>query len=89
MPKSHVWSAPAKLNLFLHITSRRKDGYHCLQTIFQFLDYSDTLYFKLRQDGEIICKSSLKDLKPEQDVTLKAARLLKQYSNTSLGVDIQ
>ena len=84
-----TWPAPAKLNLFLHITSRRKDGYHCLQTIFQFIDYNDILHFKLRQDGQLFCKSSLKDLKPEQDLTLKAARLLKQYSNTSLGVDIQ
>ncbi|MDM8567194.1 4-(cytidine 5'-diphospho)-2-C-methyl-D-erythritol kinase [Candidatus Halobeggiatoa sp. HSG11] len=90
MSTSHViWPAPAKLNLFLHITSRRKDGYHCLQTIFQFLDYCDILHFQLRKDGQLSCKSTLKDLEPEQDLTLKAANLLKQYSNTSLGVDIQ
>lgn len=83
------WPAPAKLNLFLHITSRRKDGYHNLQTIFQFLDYSDTLKFKLRLDGQLFCKSTLTDLDPEQDLTLKAARLLKQYSNTTLGADIE
>ncbi len=83
------WPAPAKLNLFLHITSRRKDGYHNLQTIFQFLDYSDTLKFKLRLDGQLFCKSTLTDLDPEQDLTLKAARLLKQYSNTALGADIE
>ncbi len=83
------WPAPAKLNLFLHITSRRKDGYHNLQTIFQFLDYSDILNFKLRQDGQLFCVSTLTDLNPEQDLTLKAARLLKQYSNTKQGVDIK
>jgi len=86
---STTWPAPAKLNLFLHITSRRADGYHCLQTIFQFLDYNDVLNFKLRADGHLSCKSTLKTLAPEHDLTLKAANLLKQYSKTLLGADIQ
>jgi len=86
---SIILPAPAKLNLFLHITSRRTDGYHCLQTIFQFLDYSDILNFQLRLDGNLSCKSTLKNLAPEQDLTLRAANLLKQYSNTLLGADIQ
>ena len=45
--------SPAKLNLFLHITGRRPDGYHNLQTLFQLLDYGDTLSFSVRQDGEV------------------------------------
>lgn len=47
------WLAPAKLNLFLHITGQRADGYHELQTVFQFLDYSDELHFTLRDDGQV------------------------------------
>jgi len=81
--------APAKLNLFLHITARRADGYHCLQTIFQFLDYCDTLNFTVRSDGQLTCCSTAKNLPPEQDIVLRTARLLKQYSDTPLGVDIQ
>ncbi len=81
--------APAKLNLFLHITSRRSDGYHCLQTIFQFIDYCDNLYFNKRADGLLLCETTAKDLPPEQDLVLRAAHLLKKYSGTSLGIDIQ
>lgn len=51
--KETPWPAPAKLNLFLHITGRREDGYHQLQTVFQFLDYGDLLYFSPRPDGRI------------------------------------
>jgi 4-diphosphocytidyl-2-C-methyl-D-erythritol kinase len=83
------WLAPAKLNLFLHITSRRSDGYHCLQTIFQFLDYCDVLHFNIRGDGQLSCQSTAIDISPEQDLVFKAARLLKQYSDTTLGVDIK
>ncbi len=89
MIKKYHYLAPAKLNLFLHITSRRADGYHNLQTIFQFLDFCDDLYFNMRPDGQLSCQSSAKDLPPEQDIVLRAARLLKQYSRTSLGADIQ
>lgn len=81
--------APAKLNLFLHITSRRADGYHNLQTIFQFIDYCDELQIKSRDDGQLLCHSNAKDLPPAQDLVLRAARLLKQYSGTSLGAEIE
>ncbi|MDM8560316.1 4-(cytidine 5'-diphospho)-2-C-methyl-D-erythritol kinase [Candidatus Parabeggiatoa sp. HSG14] len=83
------WLAPAKLNLFLHITSQRADGYHCLQTIFQFIDYNDTLYFDVRNDEQLSCEYDAINLSPNQDLVLRAARLLKQYSGTSLGVDIR
>lgn len=82
------YPAPAKLNLFLHITSRRADGYHCLQTIFQFLDYSDLLHFEVHTDGQLLCHSTAKNLLPEQDIVLKAARLLQQFSATPLGATI-
>ncbi len=83
------WPAPAKLNLFLHITGRREDGYHLLQTVFQFLDYGDTLHFSLRQDGEIHRVSSLAGVSEDQDLTVRAAKLLKEVSGSSLGVDIE
>ena len=83
-----IYPAPAKINLFLHITSRRADGYHNLQTIFQFLDYCDELTFSIRQDRQLTCNSGL-DLPPEQNLAFRAAKLLQHVTNTHLGVDIQ
>lgn len=80
--------SPAKLNLFLHITGRRADGYHNLQTIFQFVDYADTLTFKLREDGLIHLSPELTDVASHDNLIVKAARALQQASNTALGVDI-
>ncbi|BAP56606.1 4-diphosphocytidyl-2C-methyl-D-erythritol kinase [Thioploca ingrica] len=80
--------APAKLNLFLHITSRREDGYHCLQTVFQFLDYHDVLYFDVRRDGQLRYPVFAQPWPIEQDLIFRAAQLLQQYSGTSLGADI-
>jgi 4-diphosphocytidyl-2-C-methyl-D-erythritol kinase len=83
-----TYLAPAKLNLFLHITSRRPDGYHNLQTIFQLLDYGDVLQIEVRDDGQLFCQSTAKNLPPEQDLVLRAAQLLKHYSHTSLGANL-
>jgi len=83
------WPAPAKLNLFLHITGRRPDGYHLLQTVFQFLDYQDELTFTLREDDRINRTGNYAQIKPEDDLVVKAARLLQQGSASPLGVDIQ
>ncbi len=80
--------APAKLNLFLHITGRRDDGYHLLQTVFQFLDYADEIELSAREDGEIKRLSGLEAVSAEDDLVVKAASLLKQYTQTSYGVDI-
>jgi 4-diphosphocytidyl-2-C-methyl-D-erythritol kinase len=82
------WPAPAKINLFLHITGRRADGYHELQTVFQFLDICDQLRFAIRQDGEIHRISEMAGVDESQDLTVRAARLLKQHAETKLGVDI-
>ena len=83
------WPAPAKLNLFLHITGRREDGYHLLQTVFQFLDFGDRLRFKLRTDGEIHRLSALPGVAPGQDLVVRAARMLQQACKTAQGVDIE
>lgn len=80
--------AVAKLNLFLHITGRRPDGYHNLQTLFQLLDTGDQLTFSLRQSNHIRLDCNNQALINEQNLVLRAARLLQQYSNTALGCDI-
>ncbi len=70
--------APAKLNLFLHVTGRRADGYHLLQTVFQLLDHGDTLHFSTRDDGEIHRTTELAGVPAENDLVVRAARLLQQ-----------
>ncbi len=80
--------APAKLNLMLHILGRREDGYHELQTLFQFLDYGDELEFALRDDGEINLCTPIDGVPNESNLIVKAARRLQQLARTPLGVDI-
>lgn len=80
--------APAKLNLFLHVVGRREDGYHLLQTLFRFIDFSDTLHFTLREDGEVRRISEIEGVPPEQDLCVRAARLLQRECGCRLGVDI-
>ena len=83
-----IWSAPAKLNLFLHVVGRRADGYHLLQTVFQFLDYGDELEFRVTDDGRITRASDFPGVPEASDLTLRAARLLKETMNISRGVEI-
>ncbi len=73
------WPSPAKLNLFLYITGQREDGYHLLQTLFQFLDYSDTLNLDPRQDDSIRLLTPLDSVPDEHNLIVRAARLLQQY----------
>lgn len=80
--------APAKLNLFLHITGRRSDGYHQLQTLFQFLDYSDQLDFQLRSDAKIGFDCDDPNLRGEQNLVLRAAQLMAKHFPNHPGVDI-
>jgi 4-diphosphocytidyl-2-C-methyl-D-erythritol kinase len=82
-----IWLAPAKINLFLHIVSKRTDGLHNLQTVFQLLDYCDELKFDKRLDGKI-CRTSFSLIPEEEDLIIKAAKLLKKYTKTDLGVNI-
>ncbi len=80
--------APAKLNLFLHITGRRADGYHLLQTVFQMLDYGDLLSFDVTDDPIISRAYTLANVPAEQDLVVRAAKLLRQHCNVSQGVRI-
>ena len=83
--------APAKLNLFLHITGRRPDAYHLLQSVFMLIDWCDTLHFELRRDG-VISRTDLgtavnQEL-PAEDLSVRAARALQAATGTTLGVHI-
>lgn len=80
--------APAKLNLFLHITGRRADGYHLLQTVFQFLEQTDTLRFTPRSDGRLALSPELAGVPAESNLILKAARLLQAETGSRQGADI-
>ncbi|RJG10440.1 4-(cytidine 5'-diphospho)-2-C-methyl-D-erythritol kinase [Pseudomonas cavernicola] len=80
--------APAKLNLMLHILGRRADGYHQLQTLFQFLDYGDELSFALREDGGIHLHSEIAGVPHDSNLIVRAARQLQQQSGCQLGADI-
>ncbi|MDP3517498.1 MAG: 4-(cytidine 5'-diphospho)-2-C-methyl-D-erythritol kinase [Pseudohongiella sp.] len=80
--------APAKLNLFLHITGRRPDGYHLLQTVFQLLDYGDDLRFSLRDDSQIILNCDSLELATDDNLVLRAAHLLRAHTGATQGVDI-
>ncbi len=83
------WPAPAKLNLFLHITGRRADGYHELQTVFQLLDWGDELSFSLRDDGRIARLQPLDGVEDDEDLCVRAARLLQAESGCRLGAGIE
>ena len=80
--------APAKLNLFLHVVGRRPDGYHLLQTLFRFIDLHDTLHFTLREDGAVHRTNVIEGVPEEQDLCVRAARLLQRETGCVLGVDI-
>ncbi|MCZ6731826.1 MAG: 4-(cytidine 5'-diphospho)-2-C-methyl-D-erythritol kinase [Gammaproteobacteria bacterium] len=84
----HTWSAPAKLNLFLHITGRRPDGYHLLQTVFQFLDYADQLTFNITDNGKVMQMTPLSGVDEGDDLTVRAAILLQAETKTEKGVEI-
>ena len=84
-----VWPAPAKLNLMLRIVGRRPDGYHLLQTVFQFLDYSDWLEFAVREDGIITRDGEVAGVPEAADLTVRAARLLQQVTGTRQGATIR
>lgn len=81
--------APAKLNLMLHIIGQRDDGYHNLQTLFQFIDYGDELAFRRRSDNKITLTPNIDSVPFDDNLIVRAARLLQQQSTHRLGVDIQ
>ncbi|MDH5544729.1 MAG: 4-(cytidine 5'-diphospho)-2-C-methyl-D-erythritol kinase [Gammaproteobacteria bacterium] len=85
----YAWPAPAKLNLFLHITGRRADGYHELQTIFQFIDTCDYLYFEPNTDGSISRKNEVHGIPESEDLIIRAARLLQSFTDCKRGCVIR
>jgi len=84
-----AWPAPAKLNLFLHVTGRRADGYHELQTVFQFLDHGDELRFAVRDDGALRRTNALAGVAASADLCLRAAQALRERTGCARGCDIQ
>jgi 4-diphosphocytidyl-2-C-methyl-D-erythritol kinase len=87
MQSLHDVPAPAKLNLFLHITGRRADGYHLLQSVFMLIDWADTLHFERRGDGQLSREDLLAPL-PADDLVLRAARALQAATGTGQGAHI-
>lgn len=80
--------APAKINLFLHVTGRRDDGYHLVQSTFRLLDFYDTIYLKVTSDGKITRSAEIEGIPAEQDLCIRAAKLLQSHTHCTLGVDI-
>ncbi|MFQ3339514.1 MAG: 4-diphosphocytidyl-2-C-methyl-D-erythritol kinase [Colwellia sp.] len=88
LDKAMDFPSPAKINLFLHIVGQRDDGYHNLETLFQFIDHSDTLTLTATETPEIKLLTPIEGVNNEDNLIVKAARLLKHKSNTTLGVKI-
>jgi 4-diphosphocytidyl-2-C-methyl-D-erythritol kinase len=93
-PEGRWWPAPAKLNLFLHVTGRREDGYHSLQTIFQIIDLRDELHFEVQEEPAVRRVDDAgtrppSGVDPEQDLCVRAARALQAASGIRHGVDIR
>jgi 4-diphosphocytidyl-2-C-methyl-D-erythritol kinase len=84
-----TWAAPAKLNLMLRVLGRRADGYHRLQTVFQFIDRADRLRFLPRADGRVIRRAGAKDVPPDSDLVVRAAQALRAATGAVAGVDIE
>lgn len=80
--------APAKLNLFLHVTGRRPDGYHTLQTVFQLIDWCDTLHFRRRDDGVVMRTNDVPGVDHDSDLIVRAARALQQATGTRYGAEL-
>ncbi|MBU3556350.1 4-(cytidine 5'-diphospho)-2-C-methyl-D-erythritol kinase [Polynucleobacter sp. Ross1-W9] len=80
--------SPAKLNLFLHIVGRRDDGYHLLQSVFQLIDWCDTLYLKRISENAVRRINPIPGVPPEQDLVVRAANLLKDFCKVDVGVEI-
>jgi 4-diphosphocytidyl-2-C-methyl-D-erythritol kinase len=82
------YPAPAKLNLMLRVTGRRADGYHLLQTVIRFIDYGDTLIFRVREDGAVNRVNEVIGVPAAEDLAVRAAKRLQQECGTRLGADI-
>jgi 4-diphosphocytidyl-2-C-methyl-D-erythritol kinase len=83
-----AWPAPAKLNLFLHVVGRRPDGYHLLQTVYRFIDRADTLHFAPRDDGDVVLATPTPGVEAANDLTVRAARLLREATGCHRGATL-
>src|SRR6516225_7521333 len=83
------WPAPAKLNLFLHVTGRRPDGYHELQTLFQLIDLADTIGLSVRDDGRIERPDGPAGVDPDLDLTVRAAKALQATTGCTQGATLR
>lgn len=83
-----IWPAPAKLNLFLHVTGRRPDGYHALQTVFHLLDWGDRIALRPRADGRIGRVGDVQGVDADTDLTVRAARALQAATGVAAGADV-
>ena len=83
------YPAPAKLNLFLHVVGRRPDGYHLLQSVFTLLDYGDNIRIRVRDDGQVRRVNDLPGIPEADDLTVRAAQMLREASGTTRGADIE
>ncbi|HEY8118179.1 MAG TPA: 4-(cytidine 5'-diphospho)-2-C-methyl-D-erythritol kinase [Methylophilaceae bacterium] len=88
MPEFQTFPAPAKVNLFLHIVGQRPDGYHLLQSVFRLLDFHDDIHLRPRHDGVISRAQELAGVPEQDDLCVRAARLLQQHTGCKRGVDI-
>src|SRR2546430_2050897 len=88
-PAETLWPAPAKLNLLLHVTGRRADGYHELQTLFQLIDLCDTIAVSVREDGRIERTAGPSQVEPDADLAIRAARSLQAAAGIRLGASLR
>jgi 4-diphosphocytidyl-2-C-methyl-D-erythritol kinase len=85
----HAYPAPGKLNLMLRVLGRRSDGYHLLQSVVRFIDRCDTLRLRVREDGAIRRTNALPGVPEDEDLAVRAARLLQRAGRTRLGAEIE
>ncbi|MGX5201208.1 4-(cytidine 5'-diphospho)-2-C-methyl-D-erythritol kinase [Aliikangiella sp. IMCC44632] len=83
--QTRTWLSPAKLNLFLHITGQRQDGYHLLQSVFQMLDYGDDIHITVNQTPQIKFHCDIAELNTSDNLIVKAAHLIQQYARDNLN----
>jgi len=88
MTDAILWPAPAKLNLFLHVTGRRSDGYHDLQTVFQLIDLADDIHIQLRADGLMVRAAGAEGVPAEADLVVRAARALQAATAGGRGATL-
>jgi 4-diphosphocytidyl-2-C-methyl-D-erythritol kinase len=81
--------APAKLNLFLHVVGRRADGYHLLQTVFRFIDRSDEIRIRVRQDSIVQRLNDVAGVAPDSDLSVRAGKLLQERTGCGMGADLE